>query len=295
MSAPNWRYNAQLFAALTTTDTTTGIYAGYNDTTRLHTINFAESSVDVKASTRYTPAIGEPVILTWINKQLRLTGPARARSSEGVIISVANPLVGVAANSSIYNMPYDVNLAGDLAINDPVVIDWDYRNGYVKSKLSTAGANADTPPRLTVDQKPFTLNFFAKQSGSYKDGKWWTQDVRADPDDVAGWFYGNVIRKTLRNDAYISSVEIYLPPRSTGGALPMIGRHGQDSRPSGALSVSDAATRGDRNGWVRLPVAWAEGWRDSAGGVALSHGGTNIYKGIQANRQSGKLRIRGRQ
>lgn len=295
MSAPNWRYNAQLFSALTKTDTTVGIYGGYDDATKLHSVNFAESTIDVKAATRYMPAIGEPVVLTWLNRQLRLTGPARTKSSEGTVLSVAPPLASVSSNSNIYNMPYDVQLAGQLATNDQVVIDWDYRNGYVKSKLSAAGVSADAPPKLSIDQKPFTLNFFAKQSGSFKDSKWWTQDVRATDDDIGGWFYGNVIRKSLRNDAYISSVEIYLPARSTGGALPKIGRHSEDTRPSGSLSVSDAAARGDRAGWVRLPKEWAEGWRDSAGGVAVSHGGTNIYKGIQANRQSGKLRIRGRQ
>lgn len=297
MSAPNWRYNAQLFAALTKTDTTVGIYAAYDPATGLHTVNFAESTVDVKPHTRYMPAIGEPVVLTWINNQLRLTGPARTKSTEGTVLSVAPPLVSVSSNANIYNMPYDVDLQGDLATNDQVVIDWDYRNGYVKSKLSTSGTNADAPPKLSIDQKPFTLYFFAKQSGSRKNSKWWTQDVIADDDNVGGWFYGNVIRKSLRNDAYISSVEIYLPPRSLKGALPKIGKHSEDTRPTGddSLSVSEAATRGRKSGWVRLPVEWAEGWRDSAGGVALNDGGKNIYKGIQADRQSGKLRIRGRQ
>jgi hypothetical protein len=301
MSAPNWRRNAQLFAAIEKTDTTIGIYAGVNPTTNLHTVNFAESTVEVNSATRYNPPIGEPVILTWINGILRLTGPARAKASEGTIISLQQGgLFGVGTNDNIYNMPADVTVAPNLQVNDAVVIDWDYRRGYIKSKLTAAGIDGDKPPKLTVDQKPFTLNFFAKQSGSKKDGKWWTQDVIADDDNVGGWFYGNVIRKSLKNDAYISSVEIYLPLRSGKGPLPQIGRHSEDTRPSntGSFSINDAATRGKRSGWVRLPVEWAEGWRDTDGGVGIRQqgsSGTNRYKGIQADRQSGKLRIRGRQ
>lgn len=308
MSVPNWRRNAQLFAEITKTDTTVGIYAGYDYVTRLHTINFAESTVQVPASTRYLPVAGEAVILTWINRRLRLTGPARAKSSEGTIIGYSAPYATVANGNELYQLPVSVPIANaGLATNDEVVIDWDYRGGYVKDKLTAAGTDPDKPPKLTVDQKPFTLYFFAKQSGSRKSfnpagsapsySKWWTQDVIADDDNVGGWFYGNTIRKTLRNDAHISSVEIYLSPRSLKGARPNIGRHTRDTRPGDddSLSVSDAAARGGKSGWVRLPVEWAEAWRDNAGGVALSDGGTNIYKGIQADRQSGKLRIRGRQ
>jgi hypothetical protein len=307
MSVPNWRRNAQLFTALSTTDTIVGIYSDYDPTTGLHTVSFGSSEVQVKSSTRYMAIIGEPVILTWINKQLRLTGPARARSSEGVVIGVANPYATVVVGDNIYNMPMSISIAASIAVNDNVVIDWDYRNGYVKDKLTAAGTAGDKPPKLTLDQRPFTLYFFAKQSGSRKSfnpkgaapaySKWWTQDVIADDDNVGGWFYGNVIRKTLRDDAFISSVEIYLPVRTTKGGLPKIGRHTQDVRPgdNDSLSVQDAATRGARSGWVRLPTEWAETWRTTAGGVAVNDGGTTTYKGIQAARQSGKLRIRGRQ
>jgi hypothetical protein len=315
MSAPNWRLNAQLFSTLTPTDTVVGTYQGRDGD--LCTISFGtytddddgavQSVVSVQSVTRYRPWPGEAVVLTWIKNQLRLTGPASTYSSNGVIAQVGNPYVHVTSNGKDYTLPYAVSLTGNLAVGDNVAIDWD-AGGYVKDKLTAAALGPDQAPKLTTAQKPFTLNFFAKQSGSRKSfnppgsstpaySKWWTQDVIADDDNVGGWFYGNVLRKTLRNDAYISSVEIYLPVRSTKGGLPKIGRHTRDTRPSDAdsLSVSDAATRGARAGWVRLPTEWAEAWRDNPGGVAVNGGGTTVYKGIQANRQSGKLRIKGRQ
>jgi hypothetical protein len=306
VSVPNWRKNAQLFTALTVTDSTVGIFVGV-DSDGLNVVNVGESTVSVKAATKFRPAKGEPVTLTWINGRLRLTGPARAKSSDGVVVSVNNPHVTVKVEGINYVLPFAISITDQLEVGKPVKVDWDYRNGAVTDVLSTVDPDNPAEPRLTIDQKPFTLYFFAKQSGSRKSfnpkgaakayTKWWTQDVIADDDNVGGWFYGPTIRKSLRDDAFISSVEVFLPPRSVKGGLPKIGRHTQDKRPSGddGLSVQDADTRKARSGWVKLPTEWAETWRANAGGVALSHGGTNVYKGIQANRQSGKLRIRGRQ
>jgi hypothetical protein len=326
MSVPNWRRNAQLLSTFTPTDTVVGTYEKRDG--ELSVVSFGtydtddtglvKSFVSVKSNTRYRPWPGEPVVLTWVKGQLRITGPASTYSGEGVITRVGNPTVGVAVDGKDYNLPYAVSLTGQLAVNDYVAIDWDI--GYVKDKLTAAALGAEKEPKLTTDQHPFTLYFFAKQSGSRKSfnpkgaapaySKWWTQDVIADDDNVGGWFYGDVLRKTLRDDAYISSVEIYLPVRTTKGGLPKIGRHSQDKRPADkdSLSVQDEHTPSMRGGWVRLPVEWAQSWRNNPGGVGVSgsgpgfpnpggppgHGPTT-YKGIQANRQSGKLRIRGRQ
>jgi hypothetical protein len=307
MSVPNWRKNAQLFTALTTTDTTVGIYVG--PAGDLNVVNVGESTVSIPAATRYRPSKGEPVVLTWTNGRLRLTGPARAKASDGKILALhlTDGLADVLSEGKKYSMPMSIKISQDLTVNDAVVIDWTYRNGYVKDKLTAPGVEDPAEPRLTIDQKPFTLYVFAKQSGSRKTfnpkgaaksyAKWWTPDVIADDDNVGGWFYGNVLRKSLRDDAFISSVEVFLPVRHTKGGLPKIGRHTKDTRPTGddSLSVQDADTRKARSGWVKLPTEWAEAWRSNAGGVAVSHGGTTTYKGIQAARQSGKLRIRGRQ
>lgn len=324
MSVPNWRRNAQLFTEQSTTDTVVGIYEGRDG--ELSRISFGtydtddsglvESIVSVKSSTRYRPRPGEPVILTWTNRQLRLTGPARAASAQGKITEVGNPYVHVLCDGKDYTLPYAVSLAGNLAVNDTVAIDWD--GGYVKDKLSATTIGPDQDPKLTSDQRKFDLSFFAKQSGSRKSfnpkgsapaySKWWTQDVIADGDNVGGWFYGDVIRKSLRDDAYIASVEIYLPLRSITGGIPYIGRHPRATRPgdSDSLTLQDKGTFGT-SGWVPLPVEWAETWRTAVGGVGVDNAtvilnpgapdvrGKVIYKGIQAARQSGKLRIRGRQ
>jgi hypothetical protein len=302
MSLPNWKRNAQLFTALTSTDTTVGIYVGRSGD--LSTVNVGDSTVDVRATTKYRPWPGDPVILTWTNGRLRLTGPAHTKSATGVVQSVGVPYITVACDDRSYRLPYAVSLEGGLKAGDKVAIDW--AGNYVKDKVSADPPDVYAGPKLTTAQHPFTLYFFAKQSGSYKSfnpkgaapaySKWWTDDVHADDDDVAGWFYGNTIRKSLKNDAWISSLEVYLPVRSTKGAgLPKIGRHTQDTRPSGSLSVSDEATRHRKSGWVTLPKEWAETWRDSPGGIGVQHGGNTIFKGIHADRQSGKLRIRGRQ
>jgi hypothetical protein len=256
-------------------------------------INFRDSSAPIRMATTYRPVPGEPVTLTCVKNQWRVTGPTRARSSTGTITKVAYPRVTVECDDKSYQLGYSTKL-DDLHVGDKVAIVWS-GGGYVSDKVTATNDDGNATPRLTTDQRPFELNLFAKQSGSFRKNKWWTQDVRAD--DGGGWFYGADLARKLRDDARITSVELYLPLRSAKGALPKIGRHTQGSRPSSALSLSDTFRAKARSGWIRLPVAWAETWRASAGGVGISgtDSGDNVYKGIQADRQSGKLRIKGRQ
>jgi hypothetical protein len=273
------------------TDTTVGIYVERDGHDAV--VNFRDSSVTVRMETTYRPVPGEPVTLKWFGKQLRVTGPTRARASTGKITALGYPRMTVDVEDETYKLGYDVKL-DDLAVNDKVAIVWS-GGGYISAKVTATNDDQAATPRLTTDQKPFDYVFLAKDSGSYWDGKWRSRDVLAAKG--GGWFYGPAIHHNIRDDAHIESVQIWLPLRTVDkkGALSKIGRHTQDTRPKGDLSLSDLAVRKPRSGWVTLPDEWAEGWRDSKGGVGISGGGDNVYKGIQANRQSGKLRIKGRQ
>src|SRR4051812_35541688 len=136
MSVPNWRRNAQLFTTVSKTDTVIGIYQGV-DGDGLSVVSFGsypdddsglvQSIVSVRSSTRYRPAKKEPVVLTWINGRLSLTGPAHPKAADGTVVSVANPYVTVVCEGKTYTMPFDVSVAGNIKAGDPVAIDWDYR------------------------------------------------------------------------------------------------------------------------------------------------------------------------
>jgi len=271
------------------TESTIGTYVERDG--RNAVVNFRDSSVSVPMETTYRPVPGEPVTLKWFGPLLRLTGPTRARASTGKITAVGYPKVTVDVEDETYKLYYDVKL-DDLAVNDRVAIVWS-GGGYVSAKVTGTADNSPATPRLTSDQKPFDHIYMAKDSGSYWDGRWRSRDVLAAKGGA--WFYDAASLKRIRDDAHIESVQIWLPLRSSKGGLSKIGRHTQTKRPSGDVSLSDLAVRKPRSGWVKVPIEWAESWRANGGGVGISGGGDNVYKGIQANRQSGKLRIRGRQ
>lgn len=305
MSAlPSWRLNAQLFTALEQTTSTIGVFV--RDVNGRATVNIGDGTITgIRYATRYRPRKGEGVILTFYGNTVRITGPTVSHDNQGTITAVdaAHGVVTVLCDAKHYTLPYtqsyenESNTSGGLGplVGDLVSINWDGVS-YVIDRLTAATVDPDVPP-LTSNQRNFTKVFYPTQSGSYVTARSrWSgtkADLYCDSTHQAAFFYGNTVKTTLRNAAWIDSVEVYLSLRTKSGAEPTIGRHYDGSEQSGGVSLSDGAVRGWK-GWVPLPVAWAEDWRAAVGGVALT-GGESVYRGIGTDHQAGKLRIRGRQ
>lgn len=312
MSARNWRNNERLLAELRTAPSTTGIYVRKDGT--LARVNVGDGAISVPVRGRYRPFRGDPVLLEWHEGRIYMAGPAVAKTVVGTVTATGNPLLTVTAGARTYKLPFAVSY-DNAAVGDTVGIEWADEDSYITGKISGSAELGSVEEKISLDQHPFTLYFFAKQSGSYSSydppgaapstSSWRTQAIEANADALAAWYYGNALRKSLRNDAYISSVEIYMPLvwDRDRAHFPRVGRHTEDVKPSGSPSITDEDETPDldsRNGskkfgWIHLPTAWADLWRSNSGGVGIAHGGDALYDGLPNDRQSGKLRIRGRQ
>lgn len=294
MSAPDWKLQAALNAALVKTTQSLGIFV--TDDGGRAVVNVFDNTITCRYATRYKPRPREGVVLEFHGNTVRLIGPTAARSKLGTVTVVGHPYLTVVCDGRTYTgMPYTVAYENSgPKVNDTVAIDWD--GGYVTGSVTATPTDAGATPKLTTDQQPFTLLLFAKQSGSYdtSTNRWMSRDLYCDSSHEAAWFYGDTIHRSLKNDAYISSVEIYLSLRVKKGVMPSLGKHSDATEQSGGVSSSSTFTTPHWTGWVHLPVAWGEDWRANRGGVTIS-GGSSIYRGIGMDRQSGKLRIRGRQ
>jgi hypothetical protein len=289
---PNWRRNALLYQSFTKVTQTIGTFV--HDVNGRAVVNVGESSITVRYATRYKPQPGDGVLLQFFGNDVRIVGPTAARNGIGKVTAIHDPYLTVLVDGKSYSLPYAVTYqtAGP-HVNDTVGIDWE--KGYVTGAVTAAPTGTNVPVKLTTDQKPFDLYFYAAQSGSYDTSKnrWSSKDLYCDSSHQAAWFYGTKVARSLKDDAYISSVEVYLPLKSRSGAEPTVGRHSDAAEKSGGVYTSDGAVRGWK-GWIQLPTAWGDDWKTTPGGVTIS-GGNSIYRGIGTDRQSGKLRIRGRQ
>lgn len=295
MSAPDWALQAGFNTALTKTTSSLGIYvADTGDGWAV--VNVFDTTITCRYATRFRPRVGEGVVLTFHGNKVRLTGPTASKNKIGTVTVVDHPYLTITCDGRTYDeMPYTVSYENSgPKVGDTVSIDWDA--GYVIDAVTATPTNAPATPKLTTDQQPFTHELFAKQSGSFDTAKnkWTTRDLYCDSHHQAAWFYGSTVKNNLRDDAYISSVEIYLSLRVKKGDRPKLGRHSDASEQSGGVYSSDTFTLPHWNGWVALPTAWADTWRTTVGGVTIS-GGDSVYRGLGTDRQSGKLRIKGRQ
>jgi hypothetical protein len=289
---PNWRRNALLFQSFTKVTQTIGIFV--TDVGGRAVVNVGESNITVRYATRYKPLPGDGVILQFFGNDVRIVGPTAARNGIGTVTAIHDPYLTITCDTKTYSLPYTVayQTAGP-KVGDTVGIDWE--KGYVVGAVTATPTGTTVRVKLTTDQKPFDLSFYATQSGSYDTSKnrWLQGDLYCDSKHQAAWFYGKTVARSLKDDAYISSVEVYLPLRSRLGVEPTVGKHSDAVEQSAGVSSSQGAVRGWK-GWISLPTSWGDIWKVNPGGVTIT-GGQSVYRGIGTDRQSGKLRIRGRQ
>lgn len=296
MSAPDWRDQAAFNASLPKTTQTVGIYL--ETVNGLAVVNVFDDTITCRFKTHFRPVRGDGVILEFFGNTVRLLGPTSSKANIGKVTTVGHPLLTVSVEGKSYQLPYTVayeTQSNPPKVGDTVAIDWS-GGGYVTGSITATPAGGTATPKLTTAQHPFTFTLYAKQAGSYDTAKarWVSGDLYCDSSHQAAWFYGNTIRNQLRDDAWIQSVEIYLSLRVRQGAVPTLGKHSDASEKAGGVSSSSTFTVKHRTGWIPLPVAWGIDWRANVGGVTIT-GGSSIYRGLGSDRQSGKIRIRGRQ
>lgn len=254
-------------------------------------VNQGNTQLQVKSAASGIVA-GDPVRLERRRGDLVLIGPVAARAKIGRVTATGTPTTVEYPNGSGVTAQLRRNNAYTPAVNDIVLIDWGTDGGVIVGKLDAAPST--TPPAApgTAPVKAYDVTFRALDSGAYQSGYGWrTNDVWSSASNIGAWFYGSKIRDTIPDAATITSAQIFLPLRSRLGAAPF-GRHGNDTKPAGAVTFSATSTLTSLDGWVSIPTSLLDHLKANPGGLGFDLGGLNIWDGTQLDKYSGALRVK---
>jgi len=255
-------------------------------------VNLGESTVSLPFVGMYLPPAGHPVQLELRAGQMVVTGPARPLPGIGVISATGTPRATVTAWGVDYLLPYRSSYTPVLGHN--VEIQWTSDDGVIQGQV-TATSNTVAPPVIPgggvqpFHPDPFTAVDSASWGATYG---WNTRDVWASDSYIGAWFYGSKIKDTIPDGAVIKSAAIFLSPRQVSGAAPNLRYHTSATRPGGAVTFAGTTfVLPSRTGWVSIPLAFIDYLKANNGGIGFDHGGYNIFRGTQADGQSGALDI----
>ncbi len=162
--------------------------------------------------------------------------------------------------------------------------------GGVRPPPAPAGAGTTTFP--AIDARSFRNGGWRSDSGVVAQGDWGGWGV-----NTGAWFYGNGPTDSLRGTT-ITLTEVRLRRRSGGVWGPQaahVGRHTSRTRPAG--NVASVAGPVDSNidigqtAWVSLPAAWGQAIVDTGGGLMISGAPYVVLDGLDADAESGLLRL----
>jgi len=255
------------------------------------TINQGDTAVTARVASQYPFLPGDAVRLERRGNELFVLGPSLPRSSIGRVAATGTPLITVeypSGSGVTAQMPYNSQYAP--AVNDVVLIDWE-SGGAVVCKLTATPGSTAPAAAVSPAVRRYRQTFTAVDSGSYQNGRWWTNEVWSSDNNIGGWFYGSKLRDTIPDAAVIVSARLYLPARQVYGNPSNLGRHSSNLRPSGAITVVSTSPLSSRSGWVSIPTSLIDTLKVSAGGIGVDKGGYTIWRGTQTDGLSGALDI----
>lgn len=279
---------ARRAAQLTTARTETGVFVKMDG--RMAVVNIGLSTVTIPCVGFYPPVVGMAVRIDWVNGSPAVSGPVKPLSPLGKITATGNPRATVLVDGESYSLFYRSGYTP--AINDQVEINW--ATGIIQGKV-TGVDTPTTPGGGGGGSTPFEVVIRAANSGRFQTS-WWSNDPRASNNNNGIWVYENRVPEGVGGTANIAAIDVYLPLLQELGNC-SIGVHAHPTIPGGAPAISSLTplARGNRSGWVRLPLAFgvyvAAGGRGI--GVSAPGGGDNIWRGTALDSYSGALRISG--
>lgn len=241
------------------------------------------------------PTPGDPVQLELRDGEWVVTGPARPKPGEGVITATGSPRATVTAWGVDYVLRY--SSAYTPTLNDQVAISWSAEGeGVITGKVS-ATSNAVAPGTGsagsggTFHPAPFT----AIDSGSYRSGGWWTNDVYSSDNNDSAWFYGSKIKDSIPDTATILSARMYLPIRiihvNAASIFRLHTNSVKGSTPPAWAGGPYSGSISPATGWHDVPTSWIDYLKANDGGLGLDTGGYWVAKGTAADAYSGALDI----
>jgi len=255
-------------------------------------INTGESTVTVPFVGISLPPVGHPVQVEVSDGQIRVTGAARALPPTGIVTVAANGTVATIVDDDgiAYTLPYQT--ASPPVLGDEMQITWTIKGGIIQGKVTPLPTpnTPFTPPAGSggaFHPAPFT----AIGSGSF-GSRWFTNDVYSSASNQGAFFFGSKVADTIPDSAAITLARIFLNPRSTSGAAPILQVHTSPTQPGGAVAfVGSGYALPARSGWVDIPLSMIDLMKTGAYGLGFNHGGYSIFKGVGADNLSGALDI----
>jgi hypothetical protein len=286
---------AEHLAGIPGVDLFLGVFAGAADS--LAQVNIDDRQLTVPALGNSWPMIGDRVRLLRVGKATIMLGSVQQRATVGRVTAPGSPrcTVEYPAGSGVTQlMGYPKGATPE--VGDVVLISWDGEAGGTVTAIVTAAGGQDgpipeppTPPQQTDFQSVFTMS----DSGSFRDGSWWTNQVYASPSNQSAYFPGSgKIADTIPDDATIDSIAIWLPVNRDTGNRPRIGTHSYQTKPGGPPTISNLTDLGTQSGWVQLPTSYGDLLKTGEqSGIGFDGAGFAIFAGTQQDGQAGALDI----
>jgi len=292
------------FAAVTPVYRLAGHYVGRDGQRALVDVGDGRIPVDFCG---YLPSLNEPV---WVELQADtaiLLGSTRYLPDRGTLVTVSAGLARVLtdAPAPLDDIRATYNLGEALSSGQIVKLYWS-DGPHIVGIMSTQPTLPPIPDAPASGGGEVEQIFTAIDSGSYRS-RWWTNDVwYAENNKPGAWFYGTKIKDTIPDNATVLSVDIWLRVTQASGSSPQIGTHGYAHKPGGGFGINNKVTLSGVGagfaGWVGSrdednKDAWrgfGEFLKQNDGGVGTDGAGLRVFAGINADGQSGALRIRWR-
>ncbi len=233
--------------------------------------------------------------IAWIGQQAVCLGPVPRSMTGTVSTAPAGGILGFTGDDGFTkSIAYDSTIT--FAINDRILVDWS-SGGLAVAKLSADPVTLDPTviaPPVVAPGGVKSLTFIPNNSGTWSQAysKWQSNEVWCSDTTIGCWFYAG-IADTIPDGAVIEEIRVYVDAYQTTGNSPTIGGHTLLT-PSGAPSVTNAATVPGGTGWKTLPTSLGDRLKTGAAkGLGTNHGGYHKWRPARVN-NSGALYIRWR-
>jgi hypothetical protein len=200
---------------------------------------------------------------TALAKTVKKEGP---KVKTGTLVSYSGYLATVSIEGQQMTLPMMDSVSTTIPVGSTVVCQVYGNSGFVIGSVNTVSRTTSAawtggfsnPPVPRPSSKGYGYsNFSPTQTGAYDDsagsfsaaGSTFTQSTTTG----GAWFYGSGAFTSLSTRT-VQSIEVYLPPL-TSGAYPLnLAYHLYGTRP--ALGGMNSPTARSASGWVTLPTAW---------------------------------------
>jgi hypothetical protein len=186
----------------------------------------------------------------------------------GVLVNYNGYLATVAIEGQQLTLPMMDSVSSTVAVGSTVVCQVFGKSGYVIGSLNTVSRTSSGAWTGGISNppvpKPSTAgygysNFSPTNRGAYDDnsGLFTTATSVFTQSATTGgaWFYGTGAFSSLAGKT-VQSIEVYLPPLTSGEYPLNVAYHLRATRPTGVAGFSGSPVTRNSSGWVALPTAW---------------------------------------